>query len=118
MSLDPYVYVRLCFPLFYFGREKPHENVVFDPGIYVAEKEGCLFESETRSLGFLAAQKGGTRDMNMARISPLENSLLPKAFTLADVGPTTIQTDKRSIIGATMGLNNATKKPKCITAHD
>ena len=30
----------------------------------------------------LASQKGGTRDMNMARISPLENSLLPKAFTL------------------------------------
>ena len=87
--MDPYVYVRLCFFFFSFcilSGEKPHENVVFDPGIYVAEKEGCLFESETRSLGFLSMyvvaaaseasslRKGGTRDMNMARISPLENS--------------------------------------------
>ena len=79
----------MLFLLFFFlilSGEKPHENVVFDPGIYVAEKEGCLFESETRSLGFLSMyvvaaseasslRKGGTRDMNMAaRISPLENS--------------------------------------------
>ena len=40
----------------------PHENVGFDPRIYVAEKEGCLFESETRSLGFLQnPEKGNTR---------------------------------------------------------
>ena len=78
----------MLFLLFFFcilSGEKPHENVVFDPSIYVAEKEGCLFESETRSLGFLSMYvvaaseagslgKGGTRDMNMARISPLENS--------------------------------------------
>ena len=47
----------MLFLLFFFlilSGEKPHENVVFDPGIYVAEKEGCLFESETRSLGFLS----------------------------------------------------------------
>ena len=57
LGMDPYVYVRLCFFFFSFcilSGEKPHENVVFDPGIYVAEKEGCLFESETRSLGFLS----------------------------------------------------------------
>ena len=53
----------LSFLFFILGGKSPMKmSSLILVYIYVAEKEGCLFESETRSLGFLQnPEKGNTR---------------------------------------------------------